>query len=133
LTLAFTETISKPDTDCFLNFRTSLIVNSFFTEEFLNLHEVLISPIIYIELLSFAGLEKDEEQAIRDLLSQFYSVPLLREIEEQTIQLKRQYKIKLPDAIIAATALHKDAFLVTRNANDFQGITELKIENPFIK
>ncbi|MDZ7955694.1 type II toxin-antitoxin system VapC family toxin [Nostoc sp. DedQUE09] len=108
-------------------------VNSFFTEEFLNLHEVLISPIIYIELLSFAGLEKEEEQGIRDLLSQFYSVPLLREIEEQTIQLKRQYKIKLPDAIIAATALHKDAFLVTRNANDFQGIAELKIENPFIK
>ncbi|MHC5830214.1 MAG: PIN domain-containing protein, partial [Nostoc sp.] len=60
-------------------------------------------------------------------------VPLLREIEEQTIQLKRQYKIKLPDAIIAATALHKDAFLVTRNANDFQGIAELKIQNPFIK
>ncbi len=108
-------------------------VNSFFTEEFLNLHEVLISPIIYIELLSFAGLEKEKEQAIRDLLSQFYSVPLLREIEEQTIQLKRQYKIKLPDAIIAATALQKDAFLVTRNANDFQGIAELKIENPFIK
>lgn len=108
-------------------------VNSFFTEEFLNLHEVLISPIIHIELLSFAGLEKEEEQAIRDLLSQFYSVPLLREIEEQTIQLKRQYKIKLPDAIIAATALHKEAFLVTRNANDFQGIAELKIQNPFIK
>ncbi|MCC5622167.1 type II toxin-antitoxin system VapC family toxin [Nostoc sp. CHAB 5715] len=108
-------------------------VNSFFTEEFLNLHEVLISPIIHIELLSFAGFEKEEEQAIRDLLSQFDSVPLLREIEEQTIQLKRQYKIKLPDAIIAATALHKDAFLVTRNANDFQGIAELKIENPFIK
>jgi predicted nucleic acid-binding protein len=109
------------------------IVNSFFTEKFLNLYEVLTSPIIRMELLSFAGLEKEEEQAIKDLLSQFYSVPLLREIEEQTIQLKRQYKIKLPDAIIAATALHKDAFLVTRNANDFQGIAGLKIENPFVK
>jgi len=107
-------------------------VNSLFTENFLNLHEVLISPIIRMELLSFAGLEKEEEQAIKDLLSQFDSVPLLREIEEQTIQLKRQYKIKLPDAIIAATALHKDAFLVTRNVNDFQGIAGLKIENPFV-
>ncbi len=58
------------------------------------MQEVLISPIIRIELLSFAGLEKEEEQAIKDLLSQFYSVPLLREIEEQTIQLKRQYKIQ---------------------------------------
>ncbi|MCC5619507.1 type II toxin-antitoxin system VapC family toxin [Nostoc sp. CHAB 5836] len=107
-------------------------VNSLFTEKFLNLHEVLISPIIRMELLSFVGLEKQEEQALKDLLSQFYSVPLLREIEEQTIQLRRQYKIKLPDAIIAATALHKDAFLVTRNANDFQGIAGLKIENPFV-
>ncbi|BBD70178.1 hypothetical protein NIES4072_65440 [Nostoc commune NIES-4072] len=107
-------------------------VNSLFTEKFLNLHEVLISPIIRMELLSFVGLEKQEEQAIKDLLSQFYSVPLLREIEEQTIQLRRQYKIKLPDAIIAATALHKDAVLVTRNSNDFQGIAGLKIENPFV-
>ena len=42
------------------------------------------------------------------------------------------YKIKLPDAIIAATALNQDAFLVTRNVSDFQGIAGLKIENPFV-
>jgi predicted nucleic acid-binding protein len=108
-------------------------VSSWFAEEFLNLHEVLFSPIIRVELLSFAGLSKEEEQAIEDLLSQFNSVPLLREIKNYTIQLKRQYKIKLPDAIIAATALHTDASLVTRNIDDFQGIAELKIENPFAK
>jgi len=56
-------------------------VNSLFTENFLNLHEVLISPIIRMELLSFPSLEKEEEQAIKDLLSQFYSIPLLKEIE----------------------------------------------------
>jgi len=121
------------DTNIFIYYLADdAIVNSFFIEKFLNLHEVLISPIIRMELLSFASLEKEEEQAIKNLLSQFYSVPLLREIEEQTIQLKRQYKIKLPDAIIAATILHKDAFLVTRNTNDFKGIAELKIENPFV-
>lgn len=49
-----------------------------------------------------------------------------------TIQLKRQYKIKLPNAIIAATSLNKDAVLVTRNVSDFQGIAGLKIENPFL-
>ncbi|QLE55556.1 type II toxin-antitoxin system VapC family toxin [Nostoc sp. TCL26-01] len=108
------------------------IVSAWFTEKFLNLHEILFSPIIRIELLSFAGLLKEEEQAIEDLLSQFNSVPLLQEIENQTIKLKRNYKIKLPDAIIAATALYKDAFLVTRNVQDFQEIAELKIENPFV-
>ncbi|UUO13150.1 PIN domain-containing protein [Dolichospermum heterosporum] len=74
------------------------------------MHEILVSPIIRIELLSFADLSKEEEQSIEDLLSQFNTVPFLREIENQTIQIKRQYKIKLPDAIIAATAVNQDAF-----------------------
>ena len=45
-------------------------VNSLFTEDFLNLHEVLVSPIIRIELLSFSGLSEEEEQSIENLLSQ---------------------------------------------------------------
>ncbi len=108
------------DTNIFIYYLTDEpTVNSWFAEEFLNLHEVLFSRVIRIELLSFAGLSKQEEQASKDLLSQFNSVPLLREIENHTIQLKRQYKIKLPDAIIAATALHTHASLVTRNVHDF--------------
>ncbi|MFQ4144678.1 type II toxin-antitoxin system VapC family toxin [Chlorogloeopsis sp. ULAP02] len=106
-------------------------VDSLFAEDFLNLHEILMSPIVRIELVSFPGLSEDEEQSIEDLLSQFSSVPLSREIEDQTIQLKRQHKIKLPDAIIAATTLNQDAFLVTRNVSDFKGIARLKVENPF--
>jgi predicted nucleic acid-binding protein len=98
----------------------------------LNLHEILVSPIIRIELLSFSGLSKEGEESIEDLLSQFNSVLLLREIEDQTIKLKQQYKIKLPDAIISATAINQDAVLLTRNVNDFQGIAGLKIENPFV-
>lgn len=107
------------------------IVDSLFAEDFLNLHDILMSPIVRIELLSFSGLSEGEEQAIEDLLSQFSSVSLSREIEDQTIQLKRLHKIKLPDAIIAATALNQDAFLVTRNVRDFKGIVALKVENPF--
>ncbi|WP_353931994.1 type II toxin-antitoxin system VapC family toxin [Okeanomitos corallinicola TIOX110] len=121
------------DTNIFIYYLADdITVNSWFTEEFLNLHEILVSPIIRIELLSFIGLSKEEEQSIEDLLSQFNTVPLLREIENQTIQIKRQYKIKLPDPIIAATAINQDAFLVTRNVSDFKGITGLKIENPFV-
>ncbi|WP_413172226.1 type II toxin-antitoxin system VapC family toxin [Anabaena azotica] len=121
------------DTNIFIYYLADdTTVNSWFAEDFFNLHEILVSPIIRIELLSFIGLSKEEEKSIEDLLSQFNTVPLLREIENQTIQLKRQYKIKLPDAIIAATAINQDAFLVTRNVSDFKGITGLKIENPFI-
>ena len=107
-------------------------VGSLFLEDFLNLYDILVSPIIRIELLSFSGLSEKEEKSIEDLLSQFNLVPFSREIEDRTIQLKRQCKIKLPDAIIAATALNKDAVLVTRNISDFQGISGLKIEKPFV-
>jgi len=121
------------DTNIFIYYLADeLAVSSLFVEDFLNLHEILVSSIVRIELLSFSGLSEKEEQSIEDLLSQFNFVPLLREIEDQTIQLKRKHKIKLPDAIIAATALHKDTVLVTRNVSDFQGISELKIENPFV-
>ncbi|AFZ03639.1 type II toxin-antitoxin system VapC family toxin [Calothrix sp. PCC 6303] len=107
-------------------------VDSLFGENFLNLHDILVSPIVRIELLSFSGLSENEKQSIEDLLSQFKSVPLSREIEDQTIHLKQRHKIKLPDAIIAATALNQDAFLVTRNVRDFQEIAGIKIQNPFV-
>ncbi|CCI35582.1 MAG: type II toxin-antitoxin system VapC family toxin [Microcystis sp.] len=108
------------------------IVTSFFSQAFLSLHQIFISPIVRIELLSFPTLSKEEEQIIEDLLSQFELIPILREIEYLTIQLKRQYKIKIPDAIIAATTLSQNGCLVTRNVDDFKGISGLNIKNPFI-
>ena len=53
------------DTNIFIYYLADdITVNSWFTEEFLNLHEILISPIIRIELLSFTGLSKEEEQSV---------------------------------------------------------------------
>jgi len=43
-----------------------------------------------------------------------------------------QYKIKIPDAIIAATTLSQNGCLVTRNVDDFKEISGLNIKNPFI-
>ncbi|WP_414551053.1 hypothetical protein [Anabaena sp. CCY 0017] len=55
----------------------------------------------------------------------------IKHIENKTITLKRQKKIKLPDAIIAATAICQEAILLTRNVDDFKGFPELLLENPF--
>ena len=49
----------------------------------------------------------------------------------ETIKLCRQSKIKLPDAIIAATCLINQYVLLTRNVKDFVHITDLKIINPW--
>ncbi|MEY4538677.1 MAG: hypothetical protein RLZZ306_434, partial [Bacteroidota bacterium] len=53
------------------------------------------------------------------------------EIVEKTIEIRRIYKIKLPDALIAATAIVFDLTLVSRNDKDFTQIPELKYINPF--
>ena len=54
------------------------------------------------------------------------------EILNETIKLCRQSKIKIPDAIIAATCLVHNCVLLTRNVRDFDRIDGLKIENPWV-
>jgi predicted nucleic acid-binding protein len=49
----------------------------------------------------------------------------------KTIEIRRLYKIKLPDAIIAATALENHLTLLTRNISDFKKISNLKLTNPY--
>lgn len=48
-----------------------------------------------------------------------------------SIIIRRNYRLKLPDAVIAATALHLGLPLITRNVKDFKDIPELKLLNPF--
>lgn len=56
---------------------------------------------------------------------------LYDEVVEKTIELRRLYKVKLPDAIIAATAIVFELTLISRNDKDFIQIPELKYINPF--
>jgi len=73
--------------------------------------------------------EKSFEEANRFL--QYASViDLDDEIVDQVISLKRKRNMKLPDAIIAATAIKYQLVLVTRNEKDFKDI-DLEIYNPF--
>ncbi len=107
-------------------------VERFFTRRFLDENEVATNSIVRIELLSFSELDKEEERKIRELLDQFEVIPLTSPIEELTIGLRRASAIKIPDAIIAATALALGATLVTRNTDDFSGIQGLELLNPFL-
>jgi predicted nucleic acid-binding protein len=53
------------------------------------------------------------------------------DIISQTIQIRKIQKIKIPDALVAATALVNDLILLTRNVNDFKNIPGLQVENPW--
>ena len=52
-------------------------------------------------------------------------------IVAKTIQLRQKQKIKLPDAVIAATALVDGLKLISRNTKDFKNIKGLEIVNPY--
>lgn len=93
--------------------------------------EAALASVTRIEALGFAGLAVDEEAAIRRLLAASLCYTLDDEVIERAIRLRQQKRMKLGDAIIAATALEYALPLVTRNEADFQHLPGLEIINPF--
>ncbi|MBK6999611.1 MAG: type II toxin-antitoxin system VapC family toxin [Rhodoferax sp.] len=78
--------------------------------------ECAYSAITRMELLGFPGITLLEDQLIRSRLSSFAYLPITAEIEDATIALRCAKKIKLPDAIIAATASQHGLDLLTFDA-----------------
>jgi predicted nucleic acid-binding protein len=79
---------------------------------------VLISRITWMEVL--IGAEGDDTE-LRDFMeAHFEIIPLDLAVAETGVQLRRERHIRLPDAIIWATARVNDAVLVTRNTKDFK-------------
>jgi predicted nucleic acid-binding protein len=76
--------------------------------------EQAVSIITRIELLAYPGIDADEEHDIQEFLSGVDVIPLTTEVEAETIKIRRSYpQIKLPDAVIVATAVSLHATLVT--------------------
>jgi len=93
--------------------------------------EFNISVVVKIEVLGYNDLPAKimQLEAFLDLAKVF---PLDDDVTAKTIYLRRKYKkLKLPDAIIAATALVHDLIVVTRNTKDFINIKGLEVINPY--
>lgn len=88
--------------------------------------DLILSVITEIELLSFPKINHDTEQQIKSLLKACTILDLEREIKDLTIDFRRKYKIKLPDAIIAASVYSRKIPLLTSD-KDFKKIEELDI------
>ena len=74
---------------------------------------VYVSVITRVELLSIARPRTHSAEAARAFLSDCKLVQFSDEIQDITIRLRRMYKLKLPDAAIAATAAWLNAGLIT--------------------
>lgn len=88
-----------------------------------------ISIITKAELLSHPAITKEEIENIEGMLLYMTVVPFDDSICELAAEIRRTYTIKLPDAAIAATAIHKESTLLTRNVKDFREIKELEVQS----
>ena len=75
--------------------------------------KLCVSVITEMELLSYSNITAKEKQKIQDFLSEFVIVNIDDAVKLQTIEIKKQSRLKLPDSIIAATAIVSDLPLLT--------------------
>ena len=92
---------SSPDTLALINARQ------------IESHQCAYSAITRMELLGFPGITRAEESLIQEKLAHLTYLPITLAVEDGAIRLRRTYKVKLPDAIIASSALVAGVELLT--------------------
>jgi predicted nucleic acid-binding protein len=94
--------------------------------EILNQKQLYLSFITQLELLGYHGLTKQQEQQIEYMLENSVVIDINNKIKQEVIKLRRNYHIKLPDCIVAATAIYLDLPLITADKG-FNKIEELNL------
>ena len=89
------------------------------------------SLISRVEALGFHRITAEESARLDKVFAWVEVLPVNDAVAEAAILLRRVRRMKLGDALIAATALLYDLPLVTRNVDDFKHIAGLKLINPF--
>lgn len=91
----------------------------------------VISVISEMETLGFDFPAEKEQLIMETFVNNSLVLHIDDRVVNQTISIKKSKKIKLPDAVIAATALVHDCTLITRNISDFKGIDGLNLIDPY--
>jgi len=86
-----------------------------------------------METLGYPFNDPYEKQETENLLSILIRIPIDDSIVQKVIEIRQTNRIKLPDAIIAATAIVYNCTIITRNISDFSRLSGLVVVNPFDK
>jgi hypothetical protein len=90
---------------------------------------IAISVITRLEFLAFSGLCNEDKQLFDALCRRIETIWLAEEsieLLDKAVRLRQEHRLRLPDAIIAATAMINDAALITAD-DDFRAIDGLEI------
>lgn len=120
--MALTQNLIVLDTNVVLYFLGGRLPNPLPSGQY------FVSVITEIELLSYPSLSSDEEVQIRDFLAKLTVVELESNIKDLAITFRKQYRLRLPDAIIAATAQILNATLFTNDVK-LTNLTEINTQS----
>jgi predicted nucleic acid-binding protein len=111
---------------CDTNTLIYLLKNNENVVDFLTEKQIFISSVTELELYGKPNMNPTELSIIDVLVESCFIIDLIQSVKQIVKQIKQRYKIKLPDAIVAATAIYMDIPLVTFDS-DFCQIEELKL------
>lgn len=86
-------------------------------------HGVHVSVVTRCELFACTSAS----DVVRELLDPFREIAVDRAIAERAGRIRREFGVRTPDALIAATALEHRLGLVTRNVSDFEAVRGLRL------
>lgn len=92
--------------------------------------ECLLSFITEVELLCWNPTNAEDMEIYIDFVNKSFIYYVDEKIIKETIQIRKTFHLKIPDAFIAATALMHKLILVADNDKDFSKIDSLKYINP---
>jgi predicted nucleic acid-binding protein len=118
------------DTNCIIDYlNNTLSAKSIYS---LQNFQIELSVINRIELLAWQAALSEEIILIQNFINDCFIHNLSEEIIVKTIDVRRDFGLKLPDAIIAATALAHNLTLYSRNLTDFKKVPGLEVINPHL-
>lgn len=92
-----------------------------------------ISVITWIEVLGWRGHSERSRADALQLLGCFERINLDEAVVDRSVALRTELPIKLPDAVIAASAITAGLTLVTRNVRDFARVNGLGVLDPYAR
>ena len=95
--------------------------------QYLNLRILFVSVISEIELLGYQKLTAQQEKQIKSFLSSFRIIYLDDAIKDEAIAIRKKHGLKLPDCIIAATAISMNLTFITAD-KQFKQVKNLPLE-----
>lgn len=95
-------------------------------DQYLEGNNLFVSVITEIELLGWHKITNQQKDFFQALLNDCTLIGLTKPVKELAIELKQKHKIKLPDSVISASAIHLDIPLITLDQG-FEKIKDLNL------